>query len=186
MNSRFIWFCVYVLFLISVAITMAFGLYSPENLRLGPNASILIQPNTLFVESIEVFSKWLKFVLKCLVLRRFLLVPGGWSWCSQKFDVIWILWSSSPWCYGYMAGDSQDLSAFQYPQGQKHNECFYCSRIIHVYFNKIKGTVVYIFIPLFLQEWVHYLNEGSQINVSYSVSSWGFSSIGLIIAKGKV
>lgn len=40
--------------------------------------------------------------------------------------------------------------------------------------------------PLVLQEWVHYLNGGSQINVSYSVTSWGFSSIGLVIAQGKV
>lgn len=59
MNSQlrlsFIRFYLCVLFLISVAITMAFGLYSPETLRLGPNSSILIQPNHLFVESIEVF-----------------------------------------------------------------------------------------------------------------------------------
>lgn len=48
-------FSLYALFLISVAITMAFGLYSPETLRLGPNSSILIKPNRLFVESIEVF-----------------------------------------------------------------------------------------------------------------------------------
>lgn len=46
---------IYVLFLVSVAITVALGMYSPETMRLGPNASILINPNRLFVESVEVF-----------------------------------------------------------------------------------------------------------------------------------
>lgn len=33
---------------------MAFGLFAPETLQLGPNASILINPNHLFVESVKV------------------------------------------------------------------------------------------------------------------------------------
>lgn len=33
---------------------------------------------------------------------------------------------------------------------------------------------------------MHYLNEGSQINITYSVASWGLSSIGLVIAQGNL
>ncbi|XP_047966210.1 E3 ubiquitin-protein ligase APD2 isoform X2 [Salvia hispanica] len=110
-----------------VAITMAFGLYSPENLRLGPNASILIQPNTLFVESIEVVEVG---AAKSSMLFGFYEAPA--------LDVM-VTW--------------QETHKISLPSNTH-------------------------------KEWVHYLNEGSQINVSYSVSSWGFSSIGLIIAKG--
>ncbi|XP_047966213.1 E3 ubiquitin-protein ligase APD2 isoform X5 [Salvia hispanica] len=109
-----------------VAITMAFGLYSPENLRLGPNASILIQPNTLFVESIEVVEVG---AAKSSMLFGFYEAPA--------LDVM-VTW--------------QETHKISLPSNTH-------------------------------KEWVHYLNEGSQINVSYSVSSWGFSSIGLIIAK---
>ncbi|KAL0451024.1 UNVERIFIED_CONTAM: E3 ubiquitin-protein ligase APD2 [Sesamum latifolium] len=69
-----------------VAMTVAFGLYGSETLRLGPNTSMLITPNHLFVESVK--------------------------------------------------------------------------------------------------EWIYYLNEGSQINISYSVDSLSSSSILLVIAEG--
>lgn len=57
-------------------------------------------------------------------------------------------------------------------------------KIISVVFNIVKGSVIYLFKFLVLQEWVYHLNEGSQINISYSVASWGSSSIFLVIAKG--
>ncbi|XP_042054493.1 E3 ubiquitin-protein ligase APD2-like isoform X1 [Salvia splendens] len=110
-----------------VAITMAFGLYSPEHLRLGPNASILIQPNTLFVESIEVVEVG---AAKSSMLFGFYEVPA--------LDVM-VTW--------------QETHKISLPSNTH-------------------------------KEWVHYLNGGSQINVSYSVTSWGFSSIGLVIAQG--
>ncbi|KAL1549133.1 E3 ubiquitin-protein ligase APD2 isoform X4 [Salvia divinorum] len=110
-----------------VAITMAFGLYSPENLRLGPNASILIQPNNLFVESIEVVEVG---AAKGSMLFGFYEAPS--------LDVM-VTW--------------QETHKISLPSNTH-------------------------------KEWVHYLNEGSQINVSYSVYSWGFSSIGLVIAEG--
>lgn len=58
--------------------------------------------------------------------------------------------------------------------------------LTHVCFKIVKGSVINIFIILILQEWVHYLNEGSQISISYSISSWSLSSIGLVIAEGKI
>lgn len=51
-------------------------------------------------------------------------------------------------------------------------------------FNITKGSVIYLFMFLVLQEWVYHLNEGSQINISYSVASWGSSSVFLVLAEG--
>ncbi|KAL6563360.1 hypothetical protein OROHE_005947 [Orobanche hederae] len=106
------------MFLISVAITMAFGLYSPETMWLGPNASILIQHNHLFVESIE---KLVQPKARCC------------------FD------ASLTW---------QETHTTSLPSNTH-------------------------------KEWVHHLNQGSQISISYSVSSWSLSFIGLVIAEGK-
>lgn len=44
--------------------------------------------------------------------------------------------------------------------------------------------MIYLFMFLVLQEWVYHLNEGSQINISYSVASWGSSSVFLVLAEG--
>lgn len=34
--------------------TLVLGVYGSVNLRLGPNSSILVQPNALFVQSLKV------------------------------------------------------------------------------------------------------------------------------------
>lgn len=110
-----------------VAITVALGMYSPETMRLGPNASILINPNRLFVESVEVVE------------------VGG-----AKGSMLYGFYKNPPLV---------EMKTWQ----ETHK------------------------IPLpssTHKEWAYHLNEGSQINISYSVASWGSSSIFLVIAKG--
>ncbi|KAH6776811.1 hypothetical protein C2S52_000083 [Perilla frutescens var. hirtella] len=112
---------------IFVVITIAFGLYSTETLRLGPNASVLINPNRLFVESIEV-------------------VEVGPAKGSKL--------------YGFYENPPLDaMITWQ----ETHKTSLPSST--H-------------------KEWVYYFNEGSQIDISYSVASWGSSLITLVIAEG--
>ena len=46
----------------------------------------------------------------------------------------------------------------------------------------IDGIEIILF--LLFQEWVYYLNRGSQLNITYSVSSLSSSSLILVIAQG--
>lgn len=99
-----------------------------------------------------------------------------------------------------MARDSQDLSPLQHPQGELHNRSLcteevnfnllvllFCFWIVkHVHFDSVTGSLVYYCMFLVLQEWVYYLNEGSQINISYSVTSPSSSSLVLVIVEGKI
>ncbi|KAL3617510.1 hypothetical protein CASFOL_037831 [Castilleja foliolosa] len=115
------------LFLIAVAMTMAFGLYASETLKLGPNSSILIKPNHLFVESIKVVA---------LDAAKGSIMYGFYK--DPPLDVK-VTWS--------------ETHRITLPS-RTH------------------------------KEWVYYLNKGSQINISYSVSSRRSSPIVLVIAEG--
>ncbi|KAL0338189.1 UNVERIFIED_CONTAM: E3 ubiquitin-protein ligase APD2 [Sesamum angustifolium] len=110
-----------------VAMTVAFGLYGTETLRLGPNTSILITPNHLFVESVKVVELGAAEGTKLYGFYR-----------NPPLDVR-VEWSET---------------------------------------HKITLP------PSTHKEWIYYLNEGSQINISYSVDSLSSSSIILVIAEG--
>lgn len=53
------WSCIIVVFTFwfFVSMTLILGVYGPMNLQLGPNCSLLIQPNPLFVQSVTVEEK---------------------------------------------------------------------------------------------------------------------------------
>ncbi|KAL8480098.1 hypothetical protein ACS0TY_026868 [Phlomoides rotata] len=108
------------MFLISTALTMAFWLYGSETLSLGPNTSMLIEPNHLFVESIKVVD---------VNAAKGLMLYGFYK--SPPLDAI-ITW----------------------PETHKTAIPFSTHK-----------------------EWVYYLNEISQINISYSVTSLSSSSL---------
>ncbi|KAG5553180.1 hypothetical protein RHGRI_011148 [Rhododendron griersonianum] len=94
----------------SVSVTLILGVYGSVNLQLGPNSSVLITPNPLFVEYIKV----------------------------EQLDEA----NTGPTLYGLYEDPPCDV------------------------------------------EWIYVLNEGSQINISYSVNSTSLSSLILIIAQG--
>ncbi|KAL6133070.1 hypothetical protein ACLB2K_065307 [Fragaria x ananassa] len=124
------WSCIIVLltFWFFVSMTLILGVYGSETLELGPDTSILLQPNPIFVQSMKVEE---------LNITR----PG-------------------PVLYGFY--DIPPLSTVA-NWSETHN-----------------ATV-----PAdFHKEWIYYLNKGSQISISYSVSSPS-TSIFLIIAQGK-
>ncbi|MFX9844277.1 DUF4792 domain-containing protein, partial [Acinetobacter baumannii] len=110
------------------AMTSIIGVYAPETLHLGPNSSILIKPNNLFVDSIKV-------------------VELG----AAKGSML----------YGFYKNPPLDGS---------------------ISWSEIHKTSL----PFSThKEWMYYLNEGSQISISYSVSSPSSSYIILVIAQGK-
>ncbi|XP_073290177.1 E3 ubiquitin-protein ligase APD2-like isoform X2 [Primulina huaijiensis] len=115
-----------LVFYFFASVILIFGVYAPEDTRLGPYSSILINPNHFFVESIKV--EELEPV-KDLMLYGFHKNP-------PLDDVI--KWTDS------------------------HKVTFPAST--H-------------------KEWMFYLNEGSRINISYSVNSHR-SSLVLVIVEG--
>ncbi|KAM1749021.1 hypothetical protein ACFX12_009941 [Malus domestica] len=125
------WSCIVVLltFWFFVSMTLILGVYGSSILELGPNSSILLQPNPFFVQSIKV----------------------------EELNIS----SPGPVLYGFYSTPPLDTL----PLGPK---CVLsrCQLI------------------LIRQEWIYYLNAGSQMSISYSVNSPSFS-IFLIIAQGK-
>ncbi|KAI8559636.1 hypothetical protein RHMOL_Rhmol04G0188800 [Rhododendron molle] len=116
----------------SVSVTLILGVYGSVNLQLGPNSSVLITPNPLFVEYIKV----------------------------EQLDEANI----GPTLYGLYEDPPCDVVTTwsqtrrtSLPAGL-HKACHF--------------------------EWIYVLNEGSQINISYSVNSTSLSSLILIIAQG--
>ncbi|XWS59964.1 hypothetical protein CRYUN_Cryun08bG0167400 [Craigia yunnanensis] len=107
--------------------TLILGVYGAVNIRLGPNYSLLIQPNPLFIQSVKV--EEIDDTKQGLKLYGF--------YKSPSLDVV-TTWS-----------DTYNTTV----QADSH------------------------------KEWNHYLNKGSQINISYNVNSAG-SSVFLIIAQG--
>ncbi|CAN1134390.1 E3 ubiquitin-protein ligase APD2 [Linum perenne] len=125
------WSCVTVIltFWLFVSMTLIFGVYGPESLKLGPNCSLLVRPNPLFVQTVIV--EELNDSKPGLMLYEFYERPSldkveGWS-------------------------------------------------------DKHKGTLP----PNTHEEWVYYLNEGSEINISYSLNSSSAYAF-LVIAQGMV
>ncbi|KAF5471532.1 hypothetical protein F2P56_008319, partial [Juglans regia] len=123
------WSCIIVLltFWFFVSMTLILGVYGPANLSLGPNSSLLLQPNPIFVQSIKVEE-----------LNKSAVGPMLYGFYkTPPLDSV-TTWS-----------ETRNVSI----QADSH------------------------------QEWVYFLNEGSQINISYSVNSLS-SSVFLIIAEG--
>ncbi|KAG6693173.1 hypothetical protein I3842_10G154400 [Carya illinoinensis] len=125
------WSCIIVLltFWFFVSMTLILGVYGPANLSLGPNCSLLLQPNPIFVQYIKV--EELNESAVGPMLYGFYKTPP--------------LDSVTTW------SETRNVSI----QVDSH------------------------------QVWVYFLNEGSQINISYSVNSPS-SSVFLIIAEGKI
>ncbi|KAK3226137.1 hypothetical protein Dsin_005999 [Dipteronia sinensis] len=123
------WSCIIVVltFWFFVSMTLILGVYGSTNIRLGPNASILIEPNPLFVQTVKV--EELNDIKVGPKLYEFYKAP--------PLDVV------ATWSESYNVSVSTDTH----------------------------------------QEWLHFLNAGSQINISYSVKSPS-SSLFLIIAQG--
>ncbi|XP_050381708.1 E3 ubiquitin-protein ligase APD2 isoform X2 [Argentina anserina] len=107
--------------------TLILGVYGSETLELGPNTSILLQPNPIFVQSIKV--EELNISSPGLVLYGFYDTPP--------------LNTETTWSEVHRAAVPADSH----------------------------------------KEWIYYLNKGSQITISYNISS--STSIFLIIAQGK-
>ncbi|XP_042945709.1 E3 ubiquitin-protein ligase APD1-like isoform X3 [Carya illinoinensis] len=122
------WSCIIVLltFWFFVSMTLILGVYGPANLSLGPNCSLLLQPNPIFVQYIKV--EELNESAVGPMLYGFYKTPP--------------LDSVTTW------SETRNVSI----QVDSH------------------------------QVWVYFLNEGSQINISYSVNSPS-SSVFLIIAE---
>lgn len=108
--------------------TLILGVYGPANLQLGPNSSILIKPNPLFVKNIKV----------------------------EEMDDA----NNRPMVYGFHENPSLDGLATS-------SEAYRTSLPANT--NK---------------QWIYYLNQGSQINISYSVKSSSSFALILIIAQG--
>ncbi|XP_058212420.1 E3 ubiquitin-protein ligase APD2-like isoform X2 [Rhododendron vialii] len=132
--SRFIredsWSCIVVVltFWFFVSVTLILGVYGSVNLQLGPNSSVLITPNPLFVEYIKV----------------------------EQLDEA----NTGPTLYGLYEDPPCDVVTT---------------------WSQTRRTSL----PAGLhKEWIYVLNEGSQINISYSVNSTSLSSLILIIAQG--
>ncbi|KAI4378752.1 hypothetical protein MLD38_016188 [Melastoma candidum] len=123
------WSCVIVVltFWFFVSMTLILGVYGSVTLRLGPNSSILIEPNSIFVQSLKV--EELDDTKPQLMLYGFSKSP--------ELDV------TTTWYHSHNASVPTDSH----------------------------------------QEWIYYLNGGSQINISYSVKTAG-SSVYLVIAQG--
>ncbi|XP_039057657.1 E3 ubiquitin-protein ligase APD2-like [Hibiscus syriacus] len=124
------WSCIIVVFtfLFFVSVTLILGVYGAVNIQFGPNCSLLIQPNPLFVQSVKVEEiDDSKPGLKLYGLYK-----------SPYLDVV------TTWSENYTAT----------VQADSH------------------------------MEWIHYLNRGSQVNISYNVNS-ASSSVFLVIAQGR-
>ncbi|CAL1378764.1 unnamed protein product [Linum trigynum] len=124
------WSCVTVVltFWCFISMTLIFGVYGPERLKLGPNCSLLIEPNPLFVQAVKV--EELNDSSPGLMLYGF--------YESPPLDVV-ETWSDSH--SGIVPSNSHE-------------------------------------------EWVYHLNEGSEINISYTVNS-SSSAVFLVIAQGE-
>ncbi|XVF76823.1 hypothetical protein PTKIN_Ptkin13bG0297800 [Pterospermum kingtungense] len=123
------WSCIIVVltFWFFVSMTLILGVYGTLNIRIGPNGSLLIQPNPFFVQSVKV--EEIGDSKPGLKLYGF--------YKSPSLDV------ETTWSETYTATVQTDTH----------------------------------------KEWIHYLNRGSQVNISYKVNSAG-SSVFLIIAEG--
>ncbi|GKV21988.1 hypothetical protein SLEP1_g31897 [Rubroshorea leprosula] len=123
------WSCIIVVltFWFFVAMTLILGVYGASNISLGPNCSLLIQPNPIFVQSITIEES--NGAANGIELYGFYKTP--------PLDV------ETTWSETYVT-------------------------TVQVYSHK---------------SWIYYLNEGSQVNISYTVNSSG-SSVFLIIAQG--
>lgn len=132
--SRFIrddsWSCIVVVltFWFFVSVTLILGVYGSVNLQLGPNSSVLITPNPLFVKYIKV----------------------------EQLDEA----NTGPTLYG-LYDDPVCNVVTSWSQTRTISLPAGCHK-----------------------EWIYILNEGSQINISYSVNSTSSSSLILIIAQG--
>ncbi|XP_021289299.1 uncharacterized protein LOC110420346 isoform X1 [Herrania umbratica] len=123
------WSCIIVVltFWFFVSMTLILGVYGAANIRVGPNCSLLLQPNPIFVQSVKV--------VEVDDTKPGLKLYGFYK--SPSLDVV-TTWS-----------ETRTATV----QADSH------------------------------KEWIHYLNRGSQVNISYNVNSAG-SSVFLIIAQG--
>ncbi|CBI22791.3 hypothetical protein VitviT2T_011722 [Vitis vinifera] len=124
------WSCIIVVltFWFFVSMTLILGVYGSVNMRLGPNCSILLHPNPLFVQYLKV----------------------------EELDEP----TPGPMLYGF----------YKVPPLE----------VITTWDQKLKAYTA----PYSHREWVYYLNKGSQVNITYSVSSLSSSSLILVIAQG--
>ncbi|KAK4253266.1 hypothetical protein QN277_010590 [Acacia crassicarpa] len=123
------WSCLVVLFTFwfFVSMTMVLGVYGSMNLLLSPSASILLQPNPLFVQSIKVEN---------LGSKPGVMLYGTYGIPSLDVFTVWT--------------ETRNVT--------------------------IPSDVH--------KEWKYYLNEGSQVNISYRMRSEN-PSIVLVIADGE-
>ncbi|KAL2455963.1 RING/U-box superfamily protein [Abeliophyllum distichum] len=121
--------CLFVVltFLVSVSLTLIFGVYGSTTMRLGPNSSILIKLNPIFVEYVKV----------------------------EEIDS-----GDGPMLYGFYGIPVLDVVTT---------------------WSEIHKTTLHASTH---KDWIHFLNAGSQINISYNVNPPSSSSLVLVIAQG--
>ncbi|KAE8704511.1 RING/U-box superfamily protein, putative isoform 4 [Hibiscus syriacus] len=131
------------------------GVYGSVNIQLGPNCSLLIQPNPLFVQSVKVE--------EIDDSKPGLNLYGLYK--SPDLDVV------STWSETYTATVQADS---------------HMASLIIVTLFCLNNLVLFMLLSCnfdVIQEWIHYLNRGSQVNISYNVNSTS-SSVFLVIAQG--
>lgn len=92
-----VWFFFFFFFgHITVSMTLILGVYGSVNMRLGPNCSILLHPNPLFVQYLKVAcqfqygSQLYLFMVLCDNMDRIVL-GGRVRWTNTRAYALWVL-----------------------------------------------------------------------------------------------
>lgn len=182
------------------------GFYGSANVQLGPNCSRLVEANSFFVQTLKVIwcilLIWTYFSPLCCCCRScavifLVLLPGrGNRWTKTWGNAIWILWATSAGCWKHLVWEIWCICRGQFSQCENlPTDTYSCchtfkirmsTSFYHYYLLDalIVGVECMTILHLF-QEWIFFLNKGSEVDISYSVKSPGSSSLSLVIAQGK-
>lgn len=178
---------------LAASMTVILGYYGSEELPLGPNCSRLMQANPFFVQSIKVICCLL--VYSELSIRSpfcyriglmFVFEPGTRNrWVKTRANAIWILRNPSSRCWDCLVWNPQGIYTIEPPQGKdSQTPYFHFASCLGLLIRWIWMTVWSIIFRA-LQEWEYFLNQGSKVDISYSVKSPSSSPLSLVIAQGK-
>lgn len=186
---------------------MILGFYGSVNLLLGPNSSRLVKTNTLFVQSIKVF-----FPFPALSYWAAARAPvkqshfGFWnrcsSWISQNLGQCYMNFTKvHPWMLkllGLKHTTQLCLLIFRrqiflfflslFPRFAL--QCYVNSWTqLHFWLTESYNICLIwcftcIYFINYLQEWVYFLNEGSMVDIFYTIKSPSSSPLSLVIAQG--
>ncbi|CAN8317046.1 unnamed protein product [Cochlearia groenlandica] len=149
-------FAVVLIFWLFVSMAMIVGVYGPKNVWIGPNSSIFVEPNPVFVQSVKVCLNL--FVCSCLFFKCF-------------FELCFVLFFVK---VKELDSSKSGLELFGFyrslPPSLDVVVNWSESRFVSVSHNSYKG-------------WPFYLNKGASLNISYNVKPNG-SSARLVVDEG--